>query len=235
MHEVDPSPDETLVHSYRFLRWAIGGIGMALPLVLIVGKYALDRGPLLSSISGYYYSDMRGVFVGSMCAIGVFLLSYHGYARGDDVAGTIAGAAAIVLALFPTTPAGHFDGRNQIIGAVHAISAGTFFALLAAFCLYFFPRNKEQEKTGEDQKDWRNRAYILCGSIIVACLVLALISGLAIHNSIGSLHPLLVLESVAIFAFGAAWFVRGQTVSPRRKPEQSAQSNITLDAVLPGT
>jgi hypothetical protein len=230
MHEVDPSPDETLVHSYRFLRWAIGGIGMALPPVLIVGN-ALAGGPVLSSISGYYYSDMRDVFVGSMCAIGVFLLSYHGYTRGDDIVGTIAGAAAIVLAVFPTTPAGHFDGRDQIIGAVHASSAGTFFALLAVFCLYFFPRNKEQEKTGENQKDWRNLTYISCGCIIVACLALAPISGLGIHNRIGSFHPLLILESVGIFAFGAAWFVRGQTATPVRKPGQSTKSNPTLDTV----
>src|SRR5262249_38106399 len=119
--EPSAAREATLVHSYLFLRRAIGVIGLALPVVLIVGTLIAD-GYLLDSISGSYYSTLRGVFVGSMCAVGVFLLSYHGYARSDDIAGNIAALGAIGLALCPTTPgSGPVSSTQNLFGTLHTI------------------------------------------------------------------------------------------------------------------
>src|SRR5215217_9747410 len=96
-----PTTERTLVHSYLFLRRAIGFIGIALPFVLVLGKLVVDGDGMLTSISGYYYSGMRDVYVGSLCAIGVFLLSYRGYGFIDDIAADIAAAGAFGVALFP--------------------------------------------------------------------------------------------------------------------------------------
>jgi len=52
--------------------------------VLILGKILYFRDPgIQDSISSYYYTDMRDVLVGSLCAIGVFLWSYRGYDDPD--------------------------------------------------------------------------------------------------------------------------------------------------------
>ena len=91
------------VLSYLALRRILGSIGVALPFVLFFGNLWLGDGHMLASISAYYYSVMRDVFVGSMCAAGVFLISYR-YTRWQDAAGSVAGFAAIGVALFPTTP-----------------------------------------------------------------------------------------------------------------------------------
>src|SRR5207245_4583836 len=71
--------EDTLVLSYLELRKAVGIIGFALPFALAFGKILLQGRGIQSSISGYYYTDMRNVFVGSLCAIGVFLMSCRGY------------------------------------------------------------------------------------------------------------------------------------------------------------
>src|SRR5207342_1429632 len=71
-----------LVISYLGLRKAIGILGVALPFVLPFGQILLHalgiqsslHSPVIAnSVSSYYDTDMRNIFVGSMCAIGVFL------------------------------------------------------------------------------------------------------------------------------------------------------------------
>jgi len=58
-----------------------------------------------NSMSGSYYTHMRNVFVGSMCAIGVFLIGYR-RSRVDNWLSTFAGILALLVALFPTSRAG---------------------------------------------------------------------------------------------------------------------------------
>src|SRR6266853_1706068 len=88
---VNPSdPDAPLVLSYLGLRKAVGIIGLTLPFVLAFGRILLQGFGLEGSISCYYYTDMGNVFVGSLCAIGVFLLSCRGYDQKDAIAGRLA-------------------------------------------------------------------------------------------------------------------------------------------------
>ncbi|MFG1644858.1 DUF998 domain-containing protein [Amycolatopsis sp. NPDC049252] len=198
-----------LVHSYLYLRRAIGLIGLALPIVLIIGKQVAQGGDLIGSLSGYYYTDLRNVFVGAMCAVGVFLLAYYGHDYVDNIASTVAGLGAIGLALFPTTPGTAATTWDQTSGVLHLAFAAVFFLSLAYFCLRLFPHDGEQPPgTGI--------VYRTCGVVILVCLVLiALTSALGL---VPSLHPALWLESVAVWAFGVAWLLKGQTLTPRKTP-----------------
>ncbi|WP_410658962.1 DUF998 domain-containing protein [Amycolatopsis sp. lyj-112] len=202
---------DNLVHNYLFLRKAIGFLGIALPLVLVFGKMAVDGGGLLNSISGYYYSGMRDVWVGTMCAIGVFLLSYRGYGRVDDVAGNIAAVAAVGVALFPTTPA-HGDRTDEILGMLHLGFAAVFFLTLAFFCLALFTKS-DKEIPGA-RKPERNLIYVASGVVMLVCLALIVLCGLFFDDVTKSLYPALWLESAAIFAFGVAWLTKGGTLLP---------------------
>jgi uncharacterized protein YhhL (DUF1145 family) len=201
-----PSED-TLVHSYLFLRRAVGILGIALPAVLIIGKTVLQGGPPLGSISDYVYSDMRGVLIGTMCAIGVFLFSYRGYGRIDDITADVAAVGAIGVGLFPTTP---FTGRPsataQAVGTVHIVSAAIFFAALIIFCLFLFTRGDSPQPGG--RKRARNAVYIACGVIMLVCLITIGILQAVIHTDVAVLW----LESAAVMAFGIAWLVKGQTI-----------------------
>lgn len=217
-----PSPDN-LVHSYLFLRRAIGVIGIALPVVLVLGNL-VHGGGLLNSISAYYYTDLRDVWVGSMCAIGVFLLSYRGYSTVDEIAGDVAAVAAIGLALCPTTP-GDPNGSDRLFGVLHLVFAGVFFLTLAFFCLFLFTKTGETRPT--PRKVQRNRVYIVCGAVILASLVLIVFAPWLVDSS---LHPALWLESAAILAFGVAWLTKGEAILGDLSPSSPSERRATQPA-----
>jgi H+/gluconate symporter-like permease len=225
-----------LVRSYLFLRKCVGVIGIALPIVLIFGTMILEWHPgILDSISAYYYSATRNIFVGSLCAIAIFLICYR-YEHLDDFVSTVAGASAIGVALFPTTP-DKATGQQMMIGILHGLFAGIFFGTLAIFALWIFRKTdqKKSKLTPNSQhknanvtmeiydnrtprKKQRDIVYLICGLTIVICLVLLILIALVQNLFLSGkpwLQPLpvvLVLESLAIWAFGIAWFVKGETI-----------------------
>src|SRR5579871_1735798 len=120
-------PPDPLVLSYVALRKAVGIVGFALPFALALGGFLVQRAGIQGSMSDYYYTDMRGIFVGSLSAIGVFLMSTRGYDVYDAIAGRLAAAFAIGIALFPTTPNSDATSRAKALGAVHLSCAALFY------------------------------------------------------------------------------------------------------------
>jgi hypothetical protein len=207
-----PDPQGSLVISYLGLRKAVGIIGIALPFVLAFGKILLDGAGIQSSISSYYYTLMRDVFVGSLCAIAVFLMSYRGYERKDDVAGDLACAFAIGVALFPVAPDMDPTSREKVIGGVHLLFAGSFFLTLAFFSLVLF-RKTDPKKKPTRKKLQRNVVYTLCGYTILACIALIAAAGLLPSTSpVRHLAPVFWLESIAVVAFGVSWLTKGEAI-----------------------
>jgi hypothetical protein len=216
MHK-DPM-DRPHLLSYMTLRKAIGGIGIALPIVLIIGDWLLpgEFPTIYDSISYYYHTVMRDVLVGSLCAAGVFLVTYKGYPESkDNLVSNLAGAGAIGVALFPTpggsdpTTLQEFFGED-ILGLFHVVGAATFFVSLGYMSIWLFTR------TGGGltaRKRQRNRIYRSCGWTILVCIALiASLWFIPTNSSIKQLHPVLVLEAVAIWAFGISWLTKGEAI-----------------------
>ena len=207
-----PSPsDSGLVLSYLTLRKAVGIIGIALPFVLAFGKILLQGWGLEGSISYYYYTDLRGVFVGSLWAIGVFLLSTRGYDGHDTIAGRLACGFAIGVALFPTSPWPDPTRQEKVIGDVHWTFAALLFLTLAYFCLVLFVKTSHKEPTPQKLK--RNRVYRASGWIIVVSILLVPVTQISAVNAlVGGLRPIFWLESIAVEAFGVAWLTKGEAI-----------------------
>lgn len=204
--------NDSLVISYLGLRKAIGIIGTALPFVLAFGKVLLDSPGIQSSISAYYYTVMRDVFVGSLCAIAVFLMSYRGYERKDDIAGDLACAFALGVALFPTTPEAGATSHERIIGALHLFFAACFLLTLAFFSLVLF-RKTHADKPPTPRKVQRNRIYTVCGYAILVCVALIALVMLVFNDSpIKRVDPVFWLEAAAIVAFGVSWLTKGEAI-----------------------
>ncbi len=207
-----PSTGDTLLHSHMQHRLVIGILGMALPFVLFLGNLLIFREGLQGSLSAYYHTGMRGIFVGILWVIGFFLLAYKGY-DNDSVWGDLACLFAVVTALFPARQSAPLDcgGSPGVVGWVHNISAGIFLCILAWFALGLFTRTKPGS-TPTPGKIRRNRVYRICGCGMVACLVL-----MAVYMFLGDLlcpvlnvlRPVFWLESLAIVLFGISWFVKG--------------------------
>lgn len=198
------SPDgNQLIVSYMFLRKTVGWIGTLLPVVLIVGNLISSTTPRPGSMSGYYYTDMRNVFVGALCALGVFLAAYAGYDEVDRWITNVAGLGAIGVAFCPTKPAiPHLSVSQQVVGDLHLFFAAVTFVALGLMALRF-----TKGPAGPD-----NPIYLGCGITILACVLLAALSNL-LPASVTAHWPLLfIFEATAVFAFGVSWFVKGRTL-----------------------
>ena len=63
--------------TYRYLRLAIILL-TALLLLSVALQIGADDGEVLASVSAYYYTPARDVFVASLCAIGTCLIIHRG-------------------------------------------------------------------------------------------------------------------------------------------------------------
>ncbi|WP_146161944.1 hypothetical protein [Pseudogemmobacter blasticus] len=217
----DTDRDDVLRAYYR-MRRTLGWLGLALPLVLIVGGLASQHS-IEPSISDYYHTLMRDAFVGVLTAIGLFLIAYPGHSRGrgehvsDDLMTTVAGIAAFGVAYFPNevrTNANLLGSITQqafgykIAALAHYASAIVFLCALAAVCLRKFARTA---------RPLRRRIYRACGwTILIMAGAVIVASWFRIRGPEGPQKlvsdGMLILwfEAIAIWAFAVAWLVKGR-------------------------
>jgi hypothetical protein len=89
------------VWTYRYLR--IGLLGAVAFLAASVVATTLSTGRWQPSISAYYYTTSHAAFIGSLCAVGLGLITYKGSTATEDVLLNSAGFLACVVALVPTS------------------------------------------------------------------------------------------------------------------------------------
>ena len=100
---------------------------------------ALPHPLLQRSISDCYYTPMRNYYVGSLCAIAVFLLCLRGYDLADEIAEFLAGVFAFGVAVFPpVNPRGFYSSLQVNIGFMHSGFAALMYMTLAYLCLFRF-------------------------------------------------------------------------------------------------
>ena len=202
--------DKYLRHTYSYLalRKAVGWIGILLPFILMFGVFLIFKGEIIQeSISHYYHTGMGDVFVGALCAVALFLFFYSGHDKWDDRAGNIAGLFAIGVAWFPATEV----GQSDLTGIIHFTFAALFFLTLALFSLFLFTRKGPNPTT---QKLTRNKIYVICGLVMIACLVAIVIYLNFIQNENPESSFVYWAETVALIAFGVSWLTKGGTLYP---------------------
>lgn len=151
------------------------------------------------------------MFVGSLCVIGIFMMSCRGYDRKDAIAGLVAGLAAIAVAFFPTTDHDP-TAVGKVIGALHLGFAALFFSMLASMSLFLFTKT-DPRKPPTVRKRQRNVVYKVSGWTIVGCIVLLMILAALPATTIGKgAHPVFWLESIAVVAFGVSWLTKGEAM-----------------------
>jgi hypothetical protein len=167
-------------------------------------------------LSGYYYTIDGTYLTGAMCAVGLFLFTYKGYDKLDRVLSKLAGIFAIVTALFPTN-CEHLSNYCNVIckadsaisNTAHYLAAGIFLTSLAGMSLFLFTKSSEPKPLPAPKRR-RNALYIICGCIMVVCLI-----GIPLMKipSVGAvLKPWKAefwFESVTLVAFGISWLVKG--------------------------
>ena len=220
MADTKKEDNNNLVLSYLALRKAVGFLGIALPIVIILGAILIgDCSGLQASISDYHNTAMRDVFVGILCAIALFLFAYSGYDKLDFWMAKAAGLLGFFVAIFPDDP----DATNTCtikclqniptwMSTFHFISAVTFLLILAYFSIFLFTKTGGKPITPEKKK--RNIIYRICGYTIITCLViLALYFAIpALKEKFSAYSPVLIFETLALWAFGFSWVVKGEFI-----------------------
>jgi len=212
-----------MVMSHLRVRRALGWLGVFLPVVLIIGGIINESEP---TISDFYHTAFRDLYVGTLCAIGIFLIAYKGHPpKGADVWDTnkvndnrltnIAGVAALVMAFFPNLPT--TQGIAPITQAgvlslasppIHYIGALFFFTTLGLICLKQFARSNNEDDA---------RFYRRCGYVIFAALAATMIAVVFRRFTEGPGHQLVEdnniifwFEAFGTWAFAAAWLRKGR-------------------------
>jgi hypothetical protein len=221
----DDGGENQLIVSYMVLRKIVGWIGTLLPVVLITGNVIFFTTSLPGSMSGYYYTHMRNVFVGALCALGIFLVAYDGDNEVDRWMTNIAGLCAIGVAFFPTSPLAcaarardcaapsvrHLSAAQQAVGDIHLFFAAVMFIALALMALRFATPASVPGGRAKMARI-RNTLYRACGFTILSCVALAATPNVLPVSVRAHWPSLFVFEALAVFAFGISWFVNGETL-----------------------
>lgn len=221
-------PKVLYARSYLLNRLVIGGIGVLLPTLLFLLDGLVLRGGVAvrGSLSAYYHSSARDLFVAALCVSGVMLLTYMaGQASTWDFwLSSLAGLAVLGVAFFPTQrrhlgtsaplcgPESHPlpPGCTQLqqalgettIATVHYICAGIFILTLAGICFLFARREYAYARNVA-----RARLHRICGVVILAAVAWVVV-GRAINVDVFTFTPLYVGEVVSVYAFGLSWTVK---------------------------
>ena len=217
MKPQNPQNAEFVV-SFLTLRKAIGVIGLLMPIVVRLGAYWFEGIPSNESISAYYYTSMRDVFVGTLAAIGVFLFCYRGPDAQDNILTNIAGGCAAAIGLFPTETVYHplilqkfpnlFTNEcyhNYGPLGFHIYVVAAFFLIISYLTIFRFTKPSQPYIT--KQKKSRNKVYVVCGIAMVVMLIL-----IVVLKATASSRSIFWPETVAIVAFGVAWLTKGQAI-----------------------
>lgn len=193
-----PRKDHQII-SYLYLRLLIGACGILLPLICLGYGLLFD---MQDSISDYYYTPVRDVFVGILFVMGFFLLSYRGYEPIDDWFANAGFFFALGVALFPCS------NPHTLVRVTHFGSAFLLFCVFIFFSLRLFTKSVKHGTT--PGKDARNGVYLWCGWIMVIS-----IAGIGVSYLVGTqefreqLNTTFWLESIALVSFAVSWLTKG--------------------------
>ena len=172
-----------VVLTYRYLRGAM--IALLLMLLLSVGYqwwWETGHSCWLGSISAYYYTPARAVFVGSLCALGASLISYKGHSPEEDVLLGFSGLMAFVVAFVPTVPDSRC-GPNAYSQTPAEIAAAVrnnvwsliVVAVLAALVTTWLKRGGAAPDPAERRTVRSTVVMLVCGAVLLGELILFLV------------------------------------------------------------
>jgi hypothetical protein len=238
-----------LIINYMTLRRLVGWMGVCLPFVVYLGNWVIfthhvtgclvPSSKVPYSLSGYYYTHMRGVFTGTFWALGVFLVAYNGFGWVDQVITTFAGLSAIGIATFPTNPSPSFPAdqtgicgplvpveyrsspHQALIGTVHLVSLAVLIVTMIAMAWRF-----RYDQPAEKVTSTARSIYLISAAGIAVGGIGAIIQN-GLSDPVKAETPWLFwFEIVAILFFGLSWFVKGEAYEPLGRYYRSARSRL---------
>ncbi len=223
-----------LVISYLSLRKYLGILGIALPIILLIGSIFANDGVVEGAISDYFHTPLRQFFTISLGGISLLLFAYKGYDNVDKWITNIAGAFGLLTAFVFTSFKDHSNLHGYILTVKgersNAVSledlAGKAYEIIPIpvsslqsvlhlcfaalfFLLLGYMSIKQFTKLGNRKENW---VYRICGWVIIATILL--LTPIALNNDkiTEFYHDYRLIfcgEFICLWAFGISWLVKG--------------------------
>jgi hypothetical protein len=218
-HELNPrsklSSDFSALSMYK-LRLKIGLLAVFFPLIIAANLFFFERHWLEDSISHYYHTSSRNLFVGILCVVAFCFYLTPKYPKEprskDDWVGKLAALSLLGLVFFPTPLCKTATCSLQPWDYAHFVFATIFFCALAFFCLFLFVKSKRKADLLLPVKKKQNYVYRVCGGVIVFSMIFIGVYKMFKLSFLNSYSDIFFLESAAVIAFGIAWLVKSKSV-----------------------
>lgn len=192
------------------LRCFIGGLGMALPVIVLILSLAFGYGFPDSISATYFIPSCVAPFMMILGSAGILLMCYRGYNIVDNLLNTAAGVFAWCVCLFPCAAQSGNIGTFQITASVsdtiHMFSALLFFGILAYNSLFQFTKGVPEPTTNKKK---RNIIFRICGIGMIASFILL---PLTTYGIITLPHVVWWMEFFALQFFGVSWITKANCI-----------------------
>lgn len=210
-----PASARQLVVSYIGVRRAIGVSGLLLPILLGPCGWLLGI-EIQDNMSSYYHTALRDIFVGTLCAMGIFLFCYRGHDWIENWTANLGCGFALGVALLPLDEGSDPLQQVSTVGFLHSMCGGAFFLTMAFYSLVHFPSSTKKNPEHEPHEAQRDLIYRASG-IVILVSTLAMATYLFLlpadwKELADGYNALFWLEWIAIWAFAAAWLTKGRTI-----------------------
>ncbi len=165
----EPDPALGAVKTYRYLRIALASLVVLLFASVILEVVATDPTCVQGSISAYYYTPVRAVFVGVLVTMGICLIALKGSTELEDVLLNLAGMLAPGVAFVPTPDPGTCRSVDLVFGDTAAAVANNMQALfVAGLVVAGVVAVIAREEAGRDGLGaWEKRGIAVTGTLLV--------------------------------------------------------------------
>ncbi len=202
------------VFAYRRLRRTIGYLGIFLPVILVVlSLFKFFDTEVQPSISHYYFTNLREIFTGTLCAVAFFLICYKGHGnksiwKNDNLLTNIAGFMALGVALIPTSPIYETDKFYTLIPFdlewLHYGFAAILFLIFSLLAINVFTIGQECNTDIPMSVINENNIYRFCGYSIIVFIAMVPMAKFQ--------YSTLIFEALSLFMFGTAWLIKGRAL-----------------------
>lgn len=220
--------------AFHRVRVALGVLGMALPLLLALAGRLVD-GHVQPSISDFFHTSARDVFVGGLSAIAIFMITHRGLGGGrtkhhrrGNIFAVLAGLSALGVALIPNEAEVVTTLSQEILGlklspALHYGAATMFYLMMSLTCLLVYARTT----TGAEALFHRIMGWtVWCSGWAVMLLTYWKRSGSpALQNFTIENNLIFWDESLGVWAFCASWLVQAHCEYKRAQRRATAQGH----------
>jgi hypothetical protein len=201
--------------STKALRKTIGILGLALPFLLYFFQFLYNGKAILAIFLVIYKGhDKTDFFVSTLAAIGALLVAFF---PTSNIAGTctLCADSCVTCATNANPASVTILPDSAFRETLHYIGAAIFLGSLACMSIFLFTKSNKDVAHMTPEKKLRNKIYITCGIIMIACIVAIFLLGFLelIPAEVYAANQLTFwLETVAVESFGLSWLIKGEAL-----------------------